>query len=481
MAKRTGERRTSKQTKVKKYRKPLNLNIGMIIFGVIFVYVVVCVILYFQTGHIVRYEVKKGALATNNIYRGVVIRNETVVPTDSAGYISYYANEGERVAAYGLVYILDETGRLNEELANVHREENTLSDKDLLEFRNELVNFSNGFDSQEFYEVYDFKTSLQNTAIKLANVNMLESVDRINTGSGVANIVKRCYAPKTGIVSYWVDGYEGLTAEQVTEDIFDKKAYEEKKSQMKPNTLLETGAPAYKLSTEESWSIVIPIEDAQRGAQLEAEGYIKVRFLKNRYESWGAVKLLNNGDGKHYIQLTFTNSMVTFVSDRFLEIELLLNDDTGLKIPNSAIVDKEFYLIPKDYVMPEGNSGKAQVLRQYVMEDGNISSKLYEISVYSYSEESEEYYVDATILNASDILLKEDGQETFVVSRRATLTGVYNVNNGYADFRQINILSQNEEYAIVKANTQYGLNVYDYIALNADSVHDDQFINDRRE
>ena len=43
--------------KIKKYRKPLNLNIGMLIFGAIFIYVIICVILYFQTDHIVRYEV----------------------------------------------------------------------------------------------------------------------------------------------------------------------------------------------------------------------------------------------------------------------------------------------------------------------------------------------------------------------------------------------------------------------------------------
>jgi hypothetical protein len=482
LAARTGAGRNRKNSNnvsnIRKYRKPLNLNIGMIIFAVIFVYVIVCVILYFQTGHIVRYEVQKGSLATNNIYRGIVIRDETVVNTTSAGYINYYANEGERVAVNDLVYIVDETGRLSEELESENLGENALSDSELLEFRSELVNFSHGFDKEEFSTVYDFKTSLKNTVQKLANVNMLESIDRLNTSSGVTNIVNRCYASDTGIVSYWVDGYETLTADQVTEDMFDKKEYEEKKVQMLSNTLLEKGDAAYKLSTDENWSIVIPVEDAERGAELEEEQYIKVRFLKNQYESWGAVKLLNNSDGNHYLQLSFTNSMITFVNDRFLEIELLLNDDSGLKIPNSAIVDKEFYLIPEDFVTPEGDDGKGQVLRQYIMENGEVSSKLYEISLYSYDSDTGEYYVDATILEAGDLLFKEDGQETFTVSRRATLTGVYNVNNGYADFKQISVLAQNEEYAIVKANTQYGLNVYDYIALNADSVHDDQFIND---
>ena len=105
-----------KSTKIRKYRKPLNLNIGMIIFGVIFIYVVVCVIMYFQTSRIVRYEVKEGSLATNNIYRGVIIRDETVIYNQAAGYIDYCAREGERVAANALVYIVDETGKLSQEL-----------------------------------------------------------------------------------------------------------------------------------------------------------------------------------------------------------------------------------------------------------------------------------------------------------------------------------------------------------------------------
>ena len=84
--------------------------------------------------------------------------------------------------------------------------------------------------------------------------------------------------------------------------------------------------------------------------------------------------------------------------------------------------------------------------------------------------------MDTTLLNAGDILYKTDSQETFTVSKRATLIGVYNVNKGYADFKQINILYQNEEYSIVKANTQYGLNVYDYIVLDGSAVSDDQII-----
>ena len=96
--------------------------------------------------------------------------------------------------------------------------------------------------------------------------------------------------------------------------------------------------------------------------------------------------------------------------------------------------------------------------------------------MYYFDDDTKEYYLDSSILNAGDNLYKTDSQETFTVSKRATLIGVYNINKGYADFKQITILDQNDEYAIVEPNMKYGLSVYDYIVLNAESVKDDQLI-----
>ncbi len=463
----------TKITKIKKYRKPLNLNIGMIIFGVILVYVIVCVISYFHTGRISRYEVQEGSLAADNIYRGIALRDESVVYTTAAGYVNYYAREGERVAKNDLVYVVDETGRLNESMEGIALGENTLSEKELAEFRNEIVNFSHGFDSRDFESTYDFKYSLKNTVFKLANANMMENLGSLDSGAG-GSIVNYAYAPESGTVAYWTDGYEDLTASDVTAEIFEEKEYE--KHPLMSNDLIAVGDAAYKLASDENWSLVIPIEP-DRGAKLQEEGYIKVKFLKNQYESWGEVRLLNNSDGKTYLQLSFNNSMAAFLSDRFLDIELIVEDERGLKIPVTSIVQKEFFLIPEDYVIPGGSGGRGSIVRQCYLEDGSISSEMLEVDLYNFDEEAKEYYLDSSILNTGDILYKLDSQETFTVSRRATLIGVYNMNKGYADFKQINILYQNEEYAIVKSNTRYGLNVYDYIALDASTVSDDQFIN----
>ncbi len=107
-------------------------------------------------------------------------------------------------------------------------------------------------------------------------------------------------------------------------------------------------------------------------------------------------------------------------------------------------------------------------------EDGTPTTAYVEVSIYSLVDG--EYYVDAGALESGDHLFMPDSTETYTVSKRATLIGVYNMNKGYADFKQIEILYKNDEYAIVKSNTEYGLNVYDLIVQDASSVTADQFI-----
>ncbi|MDE6941847.1 MAG: hypothetical protein K2P40_13015, partial [Lachnospiraceae bacterium] len=73
-------------------------------------------------------------------------------------------------------------------------------------------------------------------------------------------------------------------------------------------------------------------------------------------------------------------------------------------------------------------------------------------------------------------ICKMDSTDKMEISTSGVLTGVYNMNKGYADFKQITVLAQNDEYSIVSSNTQYGLTVYDRIVLDATSVSNNDFI-----
>lgn len=456
--------------KVVSFRQPSGGgNIAVVIFAAIFIYIIICVFMYFTQKHIESYQVKMGSLSSNNIYKAVALRDEQIITAGKSGYINYYAREGQRVAVGNLVYTIDESGKLADYL-NTNGDGTSLTEHDLSELKTEILGFVNTFDQEEFASVYDFKNSVQGMVQKLSSANILDNIDKINS-SGVSELVTLCSAPETGIVIFSTDGYEELKLADMTKEQFDTKTYEKK--QMINSELVAAGDPVYKISTNEDWSLVIQVDEAKEKELLEAE-YVNVKFLKNQDTSWGQVSSFTNAAGDIFVELTFTNSMITFCTDRFIDIELIMEDETGLKIPNSSIVEKEFFIVPKEYVTKGGNSNNYGVMKEVYSEDGTSTVEFLETSIYN--ETDTEYYIDDLSLRIGDHIVKPESTEKYAVSKRGSLIGVYHMNKGYADFKQINILYQNEEYSIVKSNTQYGLSVYDYIVLDATTVHEDELI-----
>ncbi|MEI3525451.1 MAG: HlyD family efflux transporter periplasmic adaptor subunit [Eubacteriales bacterium] len=89
------------------------MNIGVVFFGFIAIYLIVCVYMYFTSEHISGYEVIKGNLATDHHYTGIALRTEQVYDADKAGYVNYYAAEGEKVSVLSTVYTIDENGEMS--------------------------------------------------------------------------------------------------------------------------------------------------------------------------------------------------------------------------------------------------------------------------------------------------------------------------------------------------------------------------------
>ena len=453
--------------KIRQYRKPLNINLGIIIFSVIFIYIIICVFLYFTQKQIQPYEVKTGSLSVDSVYQGIALRAETVVESTDSGYINYYAREGERVGSGKLVCSVDESGELKEIFEAGEAEDGQLSEDDLEDIKSEVTGFMGGFDRKQFGETYDFKYTLEGTALKISNESVLTDLESLG---GNSSFVTLCNAPESGIVVYSTDGYETLTAEQITAEMFETDSYQ--KNQLINNELVSTGDSIYKLVTDENWSIVIQTEEDLAQFLLEEE-YVQVRFLKNQDVSWAEVSVIDNGDGNTYVKLDFNNSMITFCTDRFVDIELIMEEEEGLKVPNSAIAEKEFFLVPKDFVT-KGANGADGVLLETFTEDGEAATEF--IATTIYQETEEDYYIDNSILEVGDDLVKPDSTDTYTISRSAVLTGVYNINKGDADFKEIQILAQNDEYAIIKSNTTYGLSAYDRIVLDAETVNADELI-----
>ncbi|MBQ9333873.1 MAG: hypothetical protein IJS12_06015 [Lachnospiraceae bacterium] len=455
-------------TNIVKYRRPRGINVGILVFVFILIELIVAISGYLNTKHISPYEVRRGSLYKNSLYTGIALRDEEVVTAADSGYINYYVREGQHVAVGDLIYTIDETGRLSESAADT-TENNSLTDSDLARIRTDISGFSASFSEKYFSEVYSFKNSLYSKAVELTNYDILNSLSGITDIN--SSLVHYRYAPKAGVVTYTYDGFEEKKLEDITAEDFDQAEYSY--TQMVANNLVAGGDTIYKLCTNEDWMIVIQT-DPDTAALLSEMEYVEVRFSRNQYTSWAAVSQYVDSEGNYYIGLTFTNSMITFAMDRFINIELLMDNSSGLKIPNSSIATKDFYVVPKDFVTT-GPSGKQGVMLDSVDDEGNSTVEFIETSIYSETED--EYFLDDLQLRNGDLIYKPNPNEgytdeTYTIRLTDSLQGVYNINKGYAEFKEVNILYSNDDYSIVKPNTTYGLNEYDYIVLDSSTVLD---------
>lgn len=461
-------KQSSKQTgKSVSYRRPPNINVGMLIFLVILIYVLYSIVRYATAKQVVAYTVRSGSISENSVYEGLAIRDEQVVSSEYAGNVNYYSKEGTRLAAGKLVYTIDETGEISSKINETSETGELFTNDDYSDIRSDIEEFNESFQPSEFSSVYTFKDSLDSSIQKITNGSILADIESIGDSSSI----HYCTTPETGYIVYTTDGYESKTFETVTASDFDSTNYTS--TELTNNAMVSVGDPVYRLETNEDWAIVIRLDSEEAAKELADLGVVKVRFTKNRYESWATISTRQDESGNWYANLAFTNSMITFATDRFIGVELLTETTNGLKIPKTALVDDEFYIVPADYVT-EGNNGQSTVLREIYDANGEKSTEVVTVTVYN--EEDGNVWLDQDALRNGDTLDKLNSTETTTVAQTGQLTGVYNINEGYADFRQVTVITENDEYAIVESDSAYGLREYDYIVLDASTMTPDEFL-----
>jgi hypothetical protein len=460
----------SKMQKLKKRPKSKSLNIGTFVFGILIIYIIVNFILFLSSSHITAYTVIKGSLVDTTTYRAIAVRTEEIQMAERAGNIGYYAKENEKIGVGSLVYSIDEGGRLNAALESSYMDGEGLSTKDYAEIRALVTNYTLNFSNTQFYSLYNFKNELEGNLLDFMNVRMLENIDTLTSAGSLSNTFIKYHAPKEGIVGYSLDGMENITINSLNEQHFE--GGEPTFINLRNQSLVNAGAPVYKLITDENWQIAFPIEEGEL-ENLQDLTYMKFRFLKDGIISSGKFSIVNNGSLTLGV-IELDSGIIRYCNNRYIEVELLLNDETGLKIPNSAIVEKNFYVVPKDYITNGGNQNEAGFLRQVVLEDGSPSIEF--IATTIYAENTIEYYIDMVNFKSGDILVKPDSVQTYTISKLAPLQGVYNINMAYAVFQQIRIIDQNEEYTIVAQQTRYDLSQYDNIVLDGTSVDEEDIV-----
>ncbi len=114
---------------------------------------------------------------------------------------------------------------------------------------------------------------------------------------------------------------------------------------------------------------------------------------------------------------------------------------------------------------------------EHLQEDGSYSeARFLAVTVYYRDEENELAYISHEDIKRGDQIVMTGSTQRYEISKTARLRGVYNINRGYAVFKQIDELFSNSSYTIVSAGTEYGITLYDHIALDGDSVTEGQMV-----
>ena len=461
-------KKAKKNDKIIKYPKQYHFSIGFIIIGVMFIYMIYHLFTYITADNITVYEVSQGSISSNLEYNALAIREEQVITAENSGDVLYLSENFGKVGSKTQIYALDTTGEILSSIKeSTEKSEITLDEESYDKIQSLVTNYVLDYEPSEFNKTYAFKNELESQVEQLYTVSAMEAMgDSLN--QAVANGSFNIYnSPVPGLVVYSIDGLEDLTIDNFMSDSLDISNYSS--VNLKAQESVVAGQAVYKVITSDHWNLVFEVDKTLYDS-LQGETYLKIKFLEDEAETWTNLDFAEKA-GKYYLILTLDDSMDRYADSRFIHIKIINNNISGLKIPNSSIVLKDFYTIPKGYMIQGNNTDDAGFLLQSGNENVFVTPTIY-------YENDDFYFVDDEILTRGDKLVKPNSNETYVVgSDMDSLEGVYNVNKGYAVFKQIEVLYQNDDYSIIKTGTNYGISMYDHIVLQGNEVEENTIIN----
>lgn len=454
------------KSNVIKYRRT-GFSIGSVLFVIILLYIVFVSVHFLRKEHITIYEVNEKQIYDDNTTIGIAIRKEEVYNAEKAGYVGYYNSNASKVSKGSTIYTIDPSGTYKDKLEG-SGDSSKVSAQNISDIRSKIKSFNIDFDYSDYSTVYNFKYSVESSVLSLISDTMITQLQN-SAGNAGDKAFSLYNANNTGIITYWTDGLENLDETSINEECFVEENYQ--KNTHKTSDSISVGDAVCKVVTDEKWNIIIKLDEKQK-QKLEDKDTVRIRFMKDNLETTVPFTLFNVEDND-YANISLDKYMIRYIDDRYIKLELILNSAEGLKIPVSSVLEKNCYIIPADYLTKGGDSGKDMLVYEVTNKDGSKSA----VNIDSFAYKDDEYvYVDALLLQPGTSICKPSSEERFSVSEIKAIKGVYNVNEGYCQFKHIEIIYENKEYCIVKKDTPYGLSVYDHIVVNPDIIDEDDII-----
>ncbi len=471
-----------KNNKVIRYKSRWHGSVIGFLFLFIFVYLIVQLYFFFTKEKISIFEVQEKALysiATD--YRGFITRDEQMITLAKDAYVNYSVREGLKAALGSTIYTTQDISAITDALVKEYSNAQVLSAASINTLKTKLEKAARHDLDSNFSLAYQDKNDLE---VSVFDAYLMVASDALE---GISSEDAYCVkSDQSGYILFRTDNYDGYTPEDVTVSCFDEDAYSMKV--YSNGEQRSKGEFAYKLVPDDSFSITFAISETD-AARYRNKKYLSIELTSIGVTVNGAFDIHTASDGTTMATISLNKYGSSYLTERFLDFRIAEDDIKGYKIPKSAVLSKDFLVVPEQYVINSESKGVG-VFKEEVQSDGSAQAVFTRISIYA--KQGNSYYIAASGLTTDDYLIgasvekSDDGTEiitTDATDRRliavsAPLSGVYSVNKGYCIFRQVDIISETSDnnYYIINTGTYYGLSAYDRIILNADLVTENQII-----
>ena len=451
-------------------RKKSRWNIGTIVFLVLLIYVLINVLIFVGKEKLTVYKVTEDKISSTYSLTGIALRNEKLLKAEDDGYITYYTEEGKRVKKSGMLYVLDKNGKVQKEFANQVEEMKGRGDiQENTRIKSRLSEFKSIYSDKDFEDVYDLKYDLKNAVLGINEKSLKKVMEQVKEQVGDASFSTR-RSSISGIASFYSDSFDGREAGQIKASDFERENY--RVTKLNSTDKVKKGDTVCRVTKSEKWTLAVLL-DKEQYTSLKGRKTVTVKFVDDQMKAEAGVETEKKEDG-YFAYLSLDQYLIRYIGERYVDIDLLLDTYHGLKIPDSAIVSKQFYQVPVKYIT-KGNNGAGEGFSvRTTSKDGNVKVEQKEFKIY---KKTKNYcYLDPEEVEEGTTFEAMDAGDRFTVGAKKRLKGVYCTNQGYADFRPVQVIVNKDGYTIVETDTLNGIRLYDFVVLDSKAIKENQII-----
>lgn len=341
-------------------RRAVTTRIIWIVIGVFFLIMVISqMMIYFGTS--VKTEVATLYMATESIgFKGVYVRDEKLVSYNANGIISYTHSDGSKVgknAVIAQVYKNRSDIAVRQRISELEAQRDLLTDAQALvgTDTSQLESFSNQITekhSQLLEDIYlkdyalasDLKSDILNLQSKREIVKgsissydtKLAEIDSeiARLRSQIATEPYDISIPETGYFISRVDGFEERLNTTTVFDLTEKDIEEiitAEEIQENPHGVIG------KLVSDYTWYMAAVLDTIKLGTVFEGAQVTLRIGSSNQNVRADIVKLKRLDDGRSIAVFKCDMFLADFIDTRVTQAKLLLEDYSGIMIPNSAL------------------------------------------------------------------------------------------------------------------------------------------------